>query len=249
MRKLFITIMLAMPLFGMAQNDGGWVNPNVTVTTEEPEAKPAKEKKKKDKKSNEPTAPKKKKKKEPKVVVSELTPDNPDYKYLVEDAVQVVDGYVTWVLDFDAPGKDAKQLYEEMLAYLQAMTKGENQLEGSNVSLVNPSQHKIVAHICEWLTFKSSFFMMDRAEMDYHLFVDCTAGHVKVTMARINYKYHEGKDRELLKAEEQITDKAAVNKKRTRLYPITGKFRRKTIDRKDELFEDIRKQILIGKIE
>jgi colicin import membrane protein len=37
-------------------------------------------------------------------------------------------------------------------------------------------------------------------------------------------------------AEEWITDKEAVNKKNTKLLPISGKFRRKTIDRKDFLF-------------
>jgi colicin import membrane protein len=37
-------------------------------------------------------------------------------------------------------------------------------------------------------------------------------------------------------AEEWISDEYAVNKKRTKLYPISGKFRRKTIDRKDFIF-------------
>ena len=37
-------------------------------------------------------------------------------------------------------------------------------------------------------------------------------------------------------AEEWITDKYCVNKKHTKLLPVSGKFRRKTIDRKDYLF-------------
>ena len=37
-------------------------------------------------------------------------------------------------------------------------------------------------------------------------------------------------------AEEWITDKYAVNKKHTKLYPLSAKFRRKTIDRKDFIF-------------
>jgi colicin import membrane protein len=42
------------------------------------------------------------------------------------------------------------------------------------------------------------------------------------------------------KAEEWITDEYAVNKKNTKLYPVSAKFRRKTIDRKDQIFETIR---------
>ena len=39
--------------------------------------------------------------------------------------------------------------------------------------------------------------------------------------------------------EELITDHYAVNKKRTRLFPHYGKFRRHTIDLKNELFNTI----------
>ena len=55
-------------------------------------------------------------------------------------------------------------------------------------------------------------------------------------MSRIRYVYGEGKEQQRYKAEEWISDKEAVNKKNTRLLPLSGKFRRKTIDRKDFLF-------------
>jgi colicin import membrane protein len=42
-----------------------------------------------------------------------------------------------------------------------------------------------------------------------------------------------------VKAEEWITDQYALNKKGTKLSRISGKFRRKTIDRKDNIFERI----------
>ena len=63
-------------------------------------------------------------------------------------------------------------------------------------------------------------------------------------MQRVNYTYTQGNKTERYKAEEWITDDVAVNKKHTRLYPICGKFRKKTIDRKDELFKDIKAYIL-----
>ncbi len=47
----------------------------------------------------------------------------------------------------------------------------------------------------------------------------------------------DGKNGVPYKAEEWITDKEAVNKKGTKLYPRSGKFRRKTIDRVENIFE------------
>lgn len=58
-------------------------------------------------------------------------------------------------------------------------------------------------------------------------------------MSHIRYYYEEKRNPQRMKAEEWITDKEAVNKKNTKLLPITGKFRRKTIDRKDYLFNKI----------
>ena len=64
----------------------------------------------------------------------------------------------------------------------------------------------------------------------------CQTGQADITMSRIHYLYDEERKPLRYKAEEWITDKQAVNKKNTRLLPISGKFRKKTIDRKDFLF-------------
>ena len=57
-------------------------------------------------------------------------------------------------------------------------------------------------------------------------------------MTRIRYWYDEARDGgEKYSAEEWITDDMALNKKKTKLAPICGKFRRETIDLKDELFQ------------
>ena len=55
-------------------------------------------------------------------------------------------------------------------------------------------------------------------------------------MSRIRYLYDEYRRPQRLNAEGWITDKEAVNKKNTKLLPLSGKFRIKTIDRKDFLF-------------
>lgn len=164
--------------------------------------------------------------------------------YFAEDAVPVVDGKVQWVYDLDVPGKNAKQIYDETLQFLTKMTKEENQLERSKVALVNEQEYKIAASMQEWLVFSSSFLSLDRTKFNYMLYANCSDGHLQVILDRISYAYGEGNDATHYKAEEWITDKYAVTKKRTRLYPISGKFRRKTIDRKNEIFKEIKAAIL-----
>lgn len=164
--------------------------------------------------------------------------------YLAAGAVPEVDGKVQWTCDINVPGKNAQQIYDEMLRIMSKLTKEENQLERSKVALVNEQEHKIASTMQEWLVFTSTFLSLDRAKMSYILNADCEDGHVKLTMERISYVYGEGKDTNYYKAEEWITDKNAVNKKHTRLLPMSGKFRKKTIDRKNELFKTIKAEIL-----
>ena len=56
-------------------------------------------------------------------------------------------------------------------------------------------------------------------------------------MTRIHYLYEEERDPQSLAAEEWITDQYGLTKKKNKLARLSGKFRRKTIDRKDYLFE------------
>ena len=172
--------------------------------------------------------------------------DNHNAKYL-RGAVPIVDGKVMWLLEVDVPGKSAQEIYDIMYKCLDDLTKSENQLEGSCIALVNRQEHTIVASVREWLTFTSNFLSIDRAKFQFTLIAECTDGHMKMTLDRITYRYDETANKTVYySAEEWITDDVAVNKKNTRLYPGTSKFRRKTIDRKDMIFETI-KNMLINK--
>ena len=89
------------------------------------------------------------------------------------------------------------------------------------------------------MQFKSNFLSLDRTRFYYTLQAVCQNGKVSVEMAHIKYFYDEYRKPQRLKAEEWIVDKETLNKKKTKLTPITGKFRRKTIDRKDEIFKNL----------
>lgn len=169
----------------------------------------------------------------------EVKKPNKDEKYL-RGAVPIVDGDVQWTLDVDVPGKSAQDIYDKMFKTLTDLTKSEGQLEGSAVTLVNKQDHIVVANVREWLLFSSSLLSLDRTKFNYTLIARCSDGHLNMTMNRISYKYDEERTNQVYKAEEWISDDAAVNKKNTKLYRGSAKFRRKTIERKDQIFETIR---------
>ena len=169
----------------------------------------------------------------------EVKKPNKDEKYL-RGAVPIVDGDVQWTLDVDVPGKSAQDIYDKMFKTLTDLTKSEGQLEGSAVTLVNKQDHIVVANVREWLLFSSRLLSLDRTKFNYTLIARCSDGHLNMTMNRISYKYDEERTNQVYKAEEWISDDAAVNKKNTKLYRGSAKFRRKTIDRKDQIFETIR---------
>jgi colicin import membrane protein len=88
----------------------------------------------------------------------------------------------------------------------------------------------------EWLVFKNAALSLDRTQFNYQVLVECKDGKADVRLTRITYDYDLERKPIHYQAEKWITDKYCVNKKHTKLYPISGKFRRKTIDRKDYIF-------------
>jgi colicin import membrane protein len=100
-------------------------------------------------------------------------------------------------------------------------------------------KHELSALFEEWLVFKSSKLELDRTRMSYAFEVKCEDGRAIVTISHIRYVYDEARKAKRYVAENWITDKEALNKKGTRLTPLSRKFRRKTVDRKDFLFNKI----------
>lgn len=157
-----------------------------------------------------------------------------DAKYL-KGAVPEVNGLVVFSKHIEVPGKTASQIYDIMLQYMEHLTKTSNQID-SKITTADAQKHEIVGIYQEWLVFKNTALSLDRTRFFYALRAQCTDGAVDVEMMRIRYLYEEERTPQRMTAEEWITDKEAVNKKNTKLLPMSGKFRRKTIDRKDYLF-------------
>lgn len=160
---------------------------------------------------------------------------NPDQKYLV-GAVPVVDGKVEFKTTIEAPGKSAKQIYNIILNYMQQMTKEPNQFEQSRIIMSDSIKGVICGTYQEWLVFKNKPLVLDRTRFFYNLIANCEEGKATITLNRIYYLYDEERQPQTYKAEEWITDKYGLKKSKEKLSRVTGKFRRKTIDRKDYLF-------------
>ena len=159
---------------------------------------------------------------------------DPNAKYL-KGAVPEVDGKVVFSTTIAAPGKSADQVYDIVAKYLHKMTGEKNQIQ-SAITNEDKGNHKLTAIYEEWLVFKSNAVYLDQTRFYFALEATCKDGSANITLSHIRYLYDENRKPQRYTAEEWITDKVAVNKKNTRLYPISGKFRRKTIDRKDFLF-------------
>ena len=162
-----------------------------------------------------------------------------DPKYLEGAVTTDENGKVVFEAEMEAPGKSAKQLYELLFDYMSGLTQDKEAIE-SRIALVNKDEHIIANLMDEWLVFNSSFISLDRTECKYNLIANISDGKIKMTINHINYTYEEGRQTGFkLPAEEVITDKVALTKKKNDLARIFGKFRKKTIDRKDQIFNEI----------
>lgn len=221
----------------VGQNE--WEVPQQSTTTVEQLTKEKKDKKEKAEKKKDKKNKELKEEKKDTVDIS-LIPEE-DRPYIIKGSVPMVNGDVVFTFDIDIEGKSAQNIYDSMYAFMEKMTKDQNQADNSSrIVLINKKKHIIVAKYNEWLVFSDNFFVLDRTKMNYTMIATCTDGHLNVTISRINYKYMEDTADEMkISAEKWISDEYSLNSKRTRLLRNPGKFRKKTIDRKNSIFAAI----------
>lgn len=169
-----------------------------------------------------------------------------DPKYLA-GAIQLnAEGKVEFVLDTQASGKSADEIYSIVFQYMSKLIKNEQNIN-SRIPLVNRNNknEQIIACIMdEWFVFNQSFISLDRSETKYQLVATISDNHLHLSMTRIVFNYEEGRSTGFKEpAENVITDKYALTKKKNDLAKIYGKFRRGTIDRKDQIFNDLTKLV------
>lgn len=166
-----------------------------------------------------------------------------DSKYL-RGAVPEKDGIITFTQTFSVSDKKQADIYPVMQAYVRQLVADGRQDLRTRITSDDPATHTIVAKVEEIMTFKKQFLNWDHCHFRYLISAVCTADDkVKLTITGISYLYgfdQDGNGGEEYKAEEWISDKEAINKAGTKLYPRSGKFRRKTVDRVGAIFDGAR---------
>ena len=167
-------------------------------------------------------------------------------KYL-KGAVPVENGIVTYKKSFKVPGQNEQLLFDNMLFYIKdnLVEKG---IVDAHTRLISDgsSDGVISARVEEWLVFTKKFLNIDKTRFRYQITATINGNTVNLIVTQISYLYGEeweeiqptGNGGTIYRAEEWITDEVALNKKGNTVLPLSGKFRRKTIDRVEEIFEN-----------
>ena len=166
-----------------------------------------------------------------------------DEKYL-EGAITFKDGKVTFSTEMVMPAMTKDQIFETLLSWSKERFQPTEKMN-ARILFQNPEEGSIAIGGEEYIVFSSSSLALDRTRIYYQLKIFCENGKSNIEMTRIRYWYNEARDGgEKYEAENWIVDEWALNKSKTKLAPICGKFRKNTIDLKDELFKEI--QAVLG---
>lgn len=162
-------------------------------------------------------------------------------KYAI-GTVPVINGKVTFETSIATDGLTAAQVEERMNNWLSTRFVEPTVISAKKFEDEQPGTTIIKCE--EYIVFTNKFFVLNRARIYYYLTLTATDEGCKFNMSRITY-WHDDEDEKgglKMKAEEWITDEYAFNKKGG-LKNFEGKFRTKTIDLKDTLIEELKKEL------
>ena len=159
-------------------------------------------------------------------------------KYMA-GAVPVVNGKVTFEENITAEGLSAQEIEEKVNAWIKS-----RYVEPTTISVKRYESEQpgcIVIKGEEYIVFRNTFLVLNRARIYYYLTLTAKDGACGFNMSRITY-WHDDESENggiHLNAEEWITDETVIDKN-GELKKYGGKFRRKTIDLKEQLVNEIK---------
>ena len=137
-----------------------------------------------------------------------------DQKYLA-GAIPEEGGKVVFTKEINMPSLSKGQIYDIMYQWAEKFFSE----EGRRLVYSDKDKGDIAAVGEEYLVFQSTALSLDRTLMDYRVTIECEDNAAKIKLAGIRYEYNVSYQREPEKytAEEWITDKYALNKKKDKL--------------------------------
>ncbi|MEE1222427.1 MAG: DUF4468 domain-containing protein [Bacteroidaceae bacterium] len=163
-----------------------------------------------------------------------------DSKYL-KGAVPEENGQVVFTKAFTVQGMNDAEILKNITAWAEKLVEESIPAPGNFARVMGSEDQSITVRVCQWLVFKNKPLYLDRARLRYQLTASVKDGLVTLRLSQLRYYYGENEDLAKnadIRAEEWITDAEALNKAGTKLYPKSGKFRRKTVDYVQQLVEN-----------
>ena len=158
-------------------------------------------------------------------------------------AVAVVNGRVTFEEFIKADGLSADQVDKKVTDWIKERYVQPNVIASHEYE--SDTEGTTILKAEEYIVFKQNAFVLSRARIYYYLTIEAQDGGCRFNMSRITYWYDDEAENggiKNMKAEEWITDDMAFDKK-GKLKKFEGKFRCKTIDLKNQLIEELEKEL------
>jgi hypothetical protein len=175
---------------------------------------------------------------------------NKEMSEYMAGAVPEVEGKVVFSQNIAFAGKTKEQVFANLAqwASLRYMPDTEHgvwndkdyykNLDNAKVKVANQQEGVIVCQADEEQVFSNRTLAKDYCRMNYELELKVEDNQVVATISTVSYVYNLSETPERIAAEDWITDKESISKK-GKLLRVSGKFRVKTIDLKDQLFAEI----------
>lgn len=156
--------------------------------------------------------------------------------------VPMVNGKVVFSRDVTLPGQTQEQIYEAALKWANATFVPSEKFH-SRILFTDKAKGQITCMGQQYLVFSDKTFTLDQCTINYQMHFECATEKCNVKVSAIHYLYQVGDKMERILAETQIVDNITFNKKRDRMLKSTGKFRIKTIDLVESLFDGVEKAL------
>ena len=156
--------------------------------------------------------------------------------------IPIVNGKVTFETRIEAKGLTAAQVEEKANQWIKERYVKPTVLSVQRYDSGKPGTTIIKGE--EYIVFRNTFLVLSRARIYYYLTLTAGDGYCNFNLSRITYWYDDEDEKGGIKmiAEEWITDDNAITKKgKMRKFP--AKFRRKTIELKEQLIEGLTKAL------
>lgn len=165
--------------------------------------------------------------------------------HYLKGAVPEENGLVVFSAEIPLPsGKSEGQAFDEVRHWIgQYFTRKDTEVLSRKTLDLDSTACYVQVGINEYMVFMNKALALDRTQFIFSLAVKVLPGKAVVKMSDISYFYEEERDPQRYQAEEWITDKACMNKKGTKLFPMNGKFRIKTIDKWDDIVASLTKAL------